>query len=190
MPPSKPLKPEDWVALHGDVLFRFAIMRVKNPEIAEDLVQETLLAALKGKESFSGKSSERTWLVGILKHKIADHFRKSTREQPVEDPQIYIDSEDPFDAGGRWKAGPGEWGQSPVKSLENQDFWGVLAGCVEELPERPRQVFSLRELDGMESTQVCKVLSISSTNLWVILHRARAQLSRCLEINWFGGRKE
>jgi RNA polymerase sigma-70 factor (ECF subfamily) len=184
------MKPEEWVALHGDILFRFAIMRVKDREIAEDLVQETLLAALKGKESFSGKSSERTWLVGILKHKIVDHFRKSTREQPVEDPQIYLDSEDPFDNGGRWKMGPGEWGESPVHSLENKEFWGVLAGCVEKLPERLRQVFSLRELDGMESSQVCKVLSITSTNLWVILHRARAQLRSCLELNWFGDNKE
>jgi RNA polymerase sigma-70 factor (ECF subfamily) len=190
MSPDSPTKPEDWVALHGDVLFRFAITRVKDPGVAEDLVQETFLAALKGRESFSGKSSERTWLVGILKHKISDHFRNASREQPVEDPQVYIDPEDPFDESGRWKVGPGKWGGSPAKAMEDKEFWGVFGRCLEDLPERLRQVFSLRELDGVEGSQVCKVLSISSTNLWVILHRARTQLRKCLELNWFGDKKE
>lgn len=190
MPPARPTNPEKWVETHGDALFRFALMRVKDQEIAEDLVQETLLAALKGREAFSGKSSERTWLIGILKHKIADHFRKSSRELAVEDPQLYADTEDLFDKSGHWKVAPRDWGGSPAKALENKDFWATLGNCLEDLPDRLRQVFTLREIDGIDGPRICKVLSISSTNLWVILHRARIQLRRCLEINWFGGEKE
>jgi RNA polymerase sigma-70 factor (ECF subfamily) len=186
MPSRVPVDPEKWVALHGDVLYRFALLRVHNPEVAEDLVQETFSAGLSGVERFSGKSSERTWLVGILKHKIADYFRKAAREQPLKDPETLPQEEGLFDETGHWKVEPGDWGASPANILENKEFWRAFEHCVQALPQRLRQVFALRELDGEETGHVCKVLGISATNLWVALHRARSQLRRCLEINWFG----
>jgi RNA polymerase sigma-70 factor (ECF subfamily) len=188
MPPYDPIDPEKWVAQHGDALYRFALMRVHNPDVAEDLVQETFAAGLGGVDKYSGRSSERTWLVGILKHKIADHFRKASREQVLPDTESLTQDSALFDEKGHWRIGPGEWGESPAKTLENKDFWKVFGGCLEALPERLRQAFAMRELDGAESDQICKVLSITATNLWVILHRARNQLRQCLDTNWFGGK--
>jgi RNA polymerase sigma-70 factor (ECF subfamily) len=184
-----PIDPEKWVAQHGDALYRFALTRVRNPEVAEDLVQETFAAGLGGLDKYSGRSSERTWLVGILKHKIADHFRKTAREQVLEDTDSLAQDDDLFDEKGHWRVGPEKWGESPAKTLENKEFWKVFETCVDGLPARLRQAFALRALDGVDSGQVCKVLGISATNLWVILHRARSQLRRCLELNWFGGKE-
>lgn len=183
-----PIDPETWVDRHGDILYRFALMRVGDTSVAEDLVQETLCAAFEARKRFSGRSSERTWLVGILKHKIADHFRRGAREIVVSDGFDRVaGEEDAFDERGRWRSPPAEWGGSPEELLENHEFWGVFQHCLDGLSEGLRRVFSLRELDGLESTEVCKVLDITPTNLWVSLHRARNGLRKCLEKNWFQG---
>ncbi len=178
--------PEQWVDLHGDALYRFALLRVRDVHIAEELVQETFCAALEAKKSYSGRSSERTWLIGILKHKTMDHFRRSTRERPHDDPDLQdAIEENYFDAKGRWKVQLGEWNESPEKVLERKEFWSVLHRCMDRLPSRIGQAFALREIDGTEGSEVCKMLGISSTNLWVMMHRARTQLRQCLENNWF-----
>jgi RNA polymerase sigma-70 factor (ECF subfamily) len=184
--------PESWVDQHGDYLFRYALMRVRDPKIAEDLVQETFLAALRSKERFSGRSSERTWFTGILKHKIIDQFRKSSREQPISD----LGSEDDtnierlFDEKGHWKIGPERWDTDPTKAHEQEEFWHTFQGCMQNLPVRIADAFSLRELEGLETEEICTTLDISKSNLWVMLHRARLQLRECLETNWFGGTKK
>lgn len=180
--------PEQWVDEHGDLLFRYALVRVRDASIAEELVQETFLAALKSRERFAGSSSERTWLVGILKHKVVDHFRRRARELPAEDPFGREDL-DLFQEHGYWihDVGPVDWGADPAADYERTRFWDVLGHCIGELPTRAASAFTLRELDGLEADEICKVLGVTSTNLWVMLHRARAHLRLCLEKRWIGG---
>lgn len=182
--------PEQWVDRHGHYLFRCALLRVRDPRLAEDIVQETLLAALQSRERFAGISSERSWLVGILKHKVVDYFRKNSREGLSDEmEQPFNKSEQAFDHMGRWRgeaAAPKEWTEDPGVILERKEFWEVLARCLAELPPRMARAFSLREIDGISSEEICNVLKISPTNLWVILHRARSRLRRCLEVNCMG----
>jgi RNA polymerase sigma-70 factor (ECF subfamily) len=180
------LDPAGWVDRHGDVLYRFALARLRNGELAENCVQEAFLAALAARDTFSGRSSERTWLVGILKRKVYDHFRATAREAPAEDPDAELGpAPDLFDDRGRWKVGPAEWG-SPEGALTKAEFRAVLAACMEALPGRLRDSFTMREMDDMDTGELCKVLGVTETNLWVMLHRARTRLRQCLEENWFG----
>jgi RNA polymerase sigma-70 factor (ECF subfamily) len=180
------LDPELWLEDHGDILFRFCLARIRNPVIAEDLVQETFLAAMKAKERFSGRSSERTWLVGILKHKIIDHIRKSKRETLSEDIDIReAPTEEYFDRKGHWKVGAPEWVTNPTRAYEQKEFWGVLDSCMKKLQSKQHEVFQRRELEGQDASEICEALDISSSNLWVLLYRARLQLRKCLEKNWF-----
>jgi RNA polymerase sigma-70 factor (ECF subfamily) len=192
-PPAQTTAPEQWVEAHGDSLFRYAYLRLRDRDAAEDLVQETLLAALRSHGGFAGNSSERTWLIGILKHKLSDHWRRLARSAPVEaasDP----DSDDPDDlleklfdavAGNHWRTAPSPW-RDPDAALQQQQFWRVLADCIAALPAAQAQAFSLCELDGLEGAEACKVLDVAPTNLWVMLHRARLRLRQCLENHWFG----
>jgi RNA polymerase sigma-70 factor (TIGR02943 family) len=179
--------PAGWVDAHGDSLFRYALIRIRDRSLAEDLVQETLLAAFRGRESFSGRSSERTWLVGILKNKIADHFRRKAREGSRD--ELFLRENlgaGPFDGRGHWKNGPADWGTDPADRVRQADFLEQLRRCLSDLPASQASAFTLREIDGMTSGEICKILEISETNLWVILHRARMRLRACLETNWFG----
>ena len=183
---------ERWVDEYGNYLFKFAVARLRDESKAEDAVQETFLAALKGNRPFQGRSAEKTWLTGILKNKIYDYFRKSTRETSFTDLQFYDDEEsDRFVneglGSGGWIHGraPQEWA-SMGESLDNDLFWKTYHDCAECLPERVRVVFNLRELDGLETKELCAMLHISESNLWVMLHRARMALRRCLETKWFG----
>jgi len=181
--------PEQWVDLHGDYLYRFALSRLRDPEEAQNAVQETFLAALKAKDSFSGRSSERTWLIGILKHKIIDYFRKKYRETPVsslqqsDDDQMTLDSF--FDQTEHPHKFPSDWTADPRELAGNNEFWKILEGCIVKLPETTATAFSLREIDKMSTEEICNILKITPTNLWVMLHRARLQLRGCLEKNWF-----
>ncbi len=186
--------PAGWVDQHGDYLFRYAMMRLRNRDLAENLVQETFLAALAGKDSFSGRSAERTWMVGILKHKIIDHYRKDFREKTVTDMQTHQSEEEQtidqfYDAMEKPRKYPKDWMPDPQALLNNKEFWNTLHSCMGHLPERTAHAFSLRELDNMETEDICKELGISPTNLWVMLHRARLQLRACLEENWFERKK-
>jgi len=179
--------PATWVEQYGDYLFRYALMRVRNREQAENLVQETFLAALKARKSFSGRSMERTWMIGILKHKIVDEFRKTFREKPVS--SFQMDDEQTtdgfYDAMEKPQKYPKDWMAAPEALLNSKEFWEILKGCMAKLPERTAAAFSMRELDDMDTGEICKELGITPTNLWVILHRARLQLRACLEQNWF-----
>lgn len=179
--------------LHGDYLFRYALARLRDPARAEDVVQETFLAALKGGKQFEGRSAEKSWLVGILKNKIYDHFRKASRETAFTDLDFYADEEsDRFVADGLMKdgwiheLGPLEWSTEPGATLDSEEFWRTYKDCNGKLPKNVATVFNLREVDGVESKEICAILNISEGNLWVMLHRARMALRRCLETNWFG----
>ena len=185
---SQMLDPEVWVDRYGNYLYGYALSRIQNPAIAEDLVQETFLAALKNRENFEGRSSERTLLTGILKHKIIDYLRKHSRENPIDNIEQVLESTEAFfDETGRLKVKPTEWTVHPAKLFEQKEFWKVFHSCLSELPTKLAQAFVLREMDGLSSEEICKVLNISASNCWVMLYRARMHLRGCLEINWFGG---
>ncbi len=174
----------EWVDQYGDTLFRYALYRVSDRAIAEDLVQETFMAALNSAAGFASRSSQLTWLLGILKHKILDHYRHklntlNSRIDSTED----IDSS--FNEKGEWRKQFDEWSELPDNALVRKEFSLVLKQCLSHLPQVQRTVFVLREVDGFETEEICKDCDLSSTNLWVLLHRARKKLRDCLDVNWF-----
>ena len=178
--------PEIWVDQYGDYLYRFAIAKVKDAATAEDLVQETFLAALKSRQNFQRRSAARTWLTAILKHKIVDYYRKKSRERVVEDIESIEAMVDGFfHDTGKWRVKPAKWITNPMKSYEQQEFFKTLYGCLAKMPKRLAQAFILREMEGYSTEELCKTMEISSTNSWVMLYRARAHLRQCLELNWF-----
>lgn len=177
--------PEIWVDQYGDSLYRFALARVKDPSIAEDLVQETFLAALGARRNFQGRSTTRTWLIAILKHKIVDYIRKKTREQDSDKLESMTDGIDVnFTQRGDWQLRPSKWAKNPMKLYEQKEFMDVLYHCMAELPERQAEAFMRREIDGLNTAEICKELNITATNSWVMLYRARMLLRSCLEKNW------
>src|SRR5689334_6812561 len=180
--------PGRWVDEHGDVLYRYALARVRRPEVAQDLVQETLLAAIRSQERFAGQSSVRSWLCGILKHKLSDYYRKLGRETSFTDLEFLEDEcADRFVPEGFWvhMNGPKEWRPEPDEVMHRDDFWKTMRDCLGKLPEHIATVFMMREMDEVESKEICVTLSISENNLWVMLHRARMALRECLAVNWF-----
>lgn len=183
--------PETWPDRHGDYLFRCALLRVRDKALAEEIVQETFLAALKARGRFAGQSSERSWLIGIMKHKVVDQFRKTVRETPTEDLDwvgLDREPEGDFDEHGHWRLDgnvPRAWPGSPSLDLERRQFWETLQGCLGRLPPRMAQVFTLREVDELSADEVCATMQITPANLWVLLHRARRHLRRCLELHHF-----
>ncbi len=182
------LKPEDWVDRYGDALYRFALMSVRDPVVAEELVQETFMGALRSAVNYSGRSSEKTWLVAILKNKIIDHFRtKSRREYYTDDIETFqTHEENPFDQKGTWRQRPAAWQSDPLKNVQQKQFLGVLYWCLSKLPARLARAFVLREIEEASTDELCKALDISKTNSWVMMYRARMALRGCLEDHWFG----
>ncbi|MHB1677957.1 MAG: sigma-70 family RNA polymerase sigma factor [Sulfuriferula sp.] len=177
---------DQWLTEHGPVLYRYALMHLRDSHKAEDAVQETLLAALQARTGFSGGATERTWLFGILKHKIIDQFRRDAREVPLNEPETVADQdtggEDDFTEAGDWRNRPASWGD-PEQMLESRQFWQIFELCLEYLPERQARLFMLREVMENSSEEICQELCITSTNLWTMLHRARLVLRQCLEKN-------
>jgi RNA polymerase sigma-70 factor (ECF subfamily) len=181
--------PKTWVEEHGNYLFRYALIRVRNESTAEDLVQDTLVAAFQGQEGFSGQSSERGWLTGILKHKVLDHFRRLARERTVTpDDSMPEELEGRFDDLGMWKhepeSGPTDWGADAVDLMQRKEFMAALKQCISKLPPRCADAFVMREMEATASDRIQEVLGVSPANFWVLLHRARMQLRRCLEQDW------
>jgi RNA polymerase sigma-70 factor (ECF subfamily) len=160
---------------------------LRDAAAAEDVVQEALLAALTGEASFAGRSGLRTWLTGILKHKIVDVIRRQSRERPAAD--LEADGEDGefdalFDRRGHWEEPPQAW-ERPEAALGQKQFLAALEACLKALPERTARVFLMREHLGLETSEICKELGITPTHCWVMLHRARMALRLCLTTNWF-----
>ena len=191
MPEKQTPQPDNWVDLFSDFLYRYAMSRVNNVAVAEDLVQETFLSALKAYTNFDGNSSERTWFVSIIKHKIIDYYRKKSRQAKYFEEPSDVESSDDYEDNGFWKLenAPADWGDRPEEALQQKEFLLILEECLSNLPEKIASVFTLRELEGIESKNICKELSITASNLWVMLHRARQQLRKCLELNWFSSTK-
>src|SRR6516162_6418556 len=187
------IDPERWVEEHGDCLYRYALLRVRRPEVAEDLVQEAFCAAVRAFGSFQGKSSERSWLCGILKNKICDYFRKCFREVSFTDLELLQDEmADKFVEQDfcNYDLSPLKWKPEAEPVMHRAEFWETFRACLSKLPVRVADVFILREIEEMDSAQICKALRISQNNLWVMLSRARTTLRECLLINWFNEQRK
>ena len=172
---------------HRPYLMRFALLQLRDRSAAEDAVQEALLAAVQGAGQFAGQSSVRTWLIGILKHKIVDHIRRTRREHPAELPANEATAQDLetfFGGDGHFGDPPLEW-ESPESALEQRRFFEALERCLQTLPKNTASAFMMRELMGLETDEICKELGVSPSNCWVMLYRARMNLRACLERTWF-----
>lgn len=181
------LNPDRWVQDHGDYLFSYAISRVSSRDKAEDLVQDCLLSAFAAREKFRGGSSERTWLISILKRKIIDHYRKQSRN-----PESAVDTfHMPFHKGGEHDGGwikdhaPSDWAISSLDGNEDEDLMRVIQYCISLLSPKMAASFTLKTLEEISTEDICKELGISESNLWVLLHRARLQLRECIESQWY-----
>lgn len=182
------------ISLHGQLealrplLVKFAFLQLRNEALAEDAVQDALIAVLEKPDRFAGQSSLRTYVTGILKFKIIDNLRAATRERQLEtqEDQSEDDLVDSlFMADGHTRDMPRDWGD-PDRTLEQKDFFRVLEVCLEKLPAKTARVFMMREWLELETDEICKELAITSSNAWVLLYRARLRLRECLDLNWFG----
>jgi RNA polymerase sigma-70 factor (TIGR02943 family) len=168
-------------------LLRFAQLQLRHATWAEEAVSETILAVMSNPQGFRGQSQFKTWVIGILKHKIVDLLRKSSREcslEAMQERHAGIES-DVFAEDGHFREPVSDWGH-PERSLEQAQFMGVLEACLEHLPTSLARVFLMREWLELSTEQICQDLAINPTNLWVMLHRARLRLRECLNVRWFG----
>jgi RNA polymerase sigma-70 factor (ECF subfamily) len=177
---SLPLR---WLALHGDALYTYALRRVRRPETAEDLVQDTLLAGVQASASFSHRSNAKTWLIGILRNKIADHLRARYRNDKIE--STALDDDAMFDRHGKWKAVVPHWKGDPQRLAELDELRATLSNCLSKLPVRMSHLFLSRVTDQLSTSELCQQLEITSENAWMLLHRARSRLRQCMTTHWF-----
>ena len=183
---------EQQLAALRDYLMRFARLQLRNEAWAEDAVSETLLAALAKPQAFQARSQLKTWLVGILKHKIIDSMRQRQREGLLDTGSDDDGTADPlellaFKTDGHFAEKPADWG-NPEQDLKSRQFMAVLDACTEKLPAVQGRLFLMWEWLEMSSDEICKELDLTPTNLYVQLHRARLRLRECLELNWFAAR--
>lgn len=181
------MNPDHWVSEHGDYLFSYTISRISSRELAEDLVQETMLSAFQARDKFRGDSSERTWLVSILKRKVIDHYRKQAR-----DPESLTENFNlPFHKGGvndgTWitEHAPSSWNHHKMDNEDDEALMKVIQYCISLLAPKMAATFSMKTMDEISTEEICKELDISESNLWVLLHRARLQLRECVENQWY-----
>jgi len=180
------------IETHRPYLVRYALAQLRDSQLAEEAVQEALLSALESLSTFEGKSSLRTWLTSILRFKVIDLQRRAVSDRMhLELTDFAAETgddgwlDDLFDETGHWREAPQAWG-NPEAAFEQRRFWEVLEGCLDKLPAAGGRVFFKREIVGEETETICKEEGITTSNCWVILHRARLSLRACLEMNWFG----
>jgi len=178
---SNTLDPTQWIDKYADYLYNYSVSRVSDNEIAQDLVQETFLAALKSSENYKGDASERTWLISILKRKIIDHYRKINSKKGKAEVRMSYNSD-------------GDWLEERISDpnnsnaedkIQNTELGLAIQECMGKLPAKQAQIFSMKTIQGYETETICNELDITPSNLWVIIHRARTSLTACLEENWF-----
>lgn len=188
------LHPNTWVSNYGDYLFSIALMKTNNTEIAEDLVQDTFLSAIKAADNFKGESSEKTWLVRILQNKIIDYYRKkdilkgtidylSGTEKSFD--EHFFAPDDHSEAYWRKDAMPGHWKSDADAGINQEEFNKILEFCMKKLPAKLLPVFVSKYIEDEDADKICKDYELSSSNYWVILHRAKLLMRSCLEKNWF-----
>lgn len=179
------LYPDKWVDNYANYLFNYTITRVNDANVAKDLIQETFFAGLKSSANFQGKATERTWLVSILKRKIIDHYRKINSNKGKS--EVRMSFYEHGENQGDWiqERIPQSWDNEVEKNIENDELRTQLEQCIDNLPDKYAMVFKMKTIQGFETEDICKELSITTSNLWVIIHRARTQLRFCMEKNWF-----
>jgi len=178
--------PHKWLELYGDMLYQYALPRVNDSVIAEDLVQDTFLSALKGLGGYKGEASEKNWLFTILKNKIIDYYRKKATEQAVITmPELKLMDDEWFNEDGSWAENrmPKDW-QVADNFVERKEIQKVINWCKNHLKALQQHVFTLKYMEDLDSDEICKVLKISSSNYWVLIHRARLQMRDCVEKYW------
>lgn len=182
---QKILQPEAWIDNYSDMLYRFAVLRVTDKELAKDIVQDTFMSAWKGKDGYKGEASEKNWLFTICRNKVIDHYRKAANSLATHGINNYEDMF--FDEKGMWNksAVPAAWGVSYNDTIDTKDFYKVLNECKDNLKELQQAVFVLKYFDDFSSDKICKLLDITPSNYWVLMHRAKLQLRQCIEHNWF-----
>lgn len=172
-------------------LVRFARLQLRNDSLADDVVQDALMAVLEKPDGYTGQSSLRSYVIGIMKHKIVDALRHAQRNHQFEDTREDDFSQEQVDAlfaaDGHPMQRPRHWG-NPDATLEQQDFFKILELCLDKLPPKTARIFMMREWLELDTEEICKEVGISSSNAWVILYRARLRLRECLELNWFADR--
>jgi RNA polymerase sigma-70 factor, ECF subfamily len=185
--PGISVDPINWVNEYGNGLLRYALSFVRDKTVADDLVQETFLAALTSRSAFTGKSSEKTWLFGILRHKAIDYLRKCKTEYQTErrEELDFVESTRELPVLWRKELIPTDWRSDPNASAQQAAFWGIFNSCLAELSPRMANTFTLREIEGMSAKEICELLDLTESNYWVVLFRARTILRRCIEKKWF-----
>lgn len=189
------LEPEKWIERYSDYLYSFAYARLRKEEVAEDLVQDTFFSALRARDTFLHNASEKTWLVSILKRKIIDYYRKKSTQnelnifdKPVQGSDGTRDHffEDTVHSG-HWTdaSAPKEWEKDFETSVESDEFYDILKQCMTKLPEKTAAAFTMKNMDGLDTEEICKELGITPSNYWVMMHRAKLMLRECMEKNWF-----
>ena len=176
---------EHCIDQHGDSLFRYAKARVNDAHAAEDLVQQTFVSALNAYHRFTKRASLKSWLTGILRHKILDHYRRKARN-PIASATSLDGSPPDFDEAGRWRedAAPADWAPNPEETLKRKEFMALFERCLERLPPNAAQAFILREIEGLSSQEVAEIMGLSQSHLWVLMHRSRRLLRKEIEKNW------
>lgn len=182
-PPNK-LDAAGWLEEFGDALYRYALRRVGAADVAEDLVQETFVAALRSADQFEGRSQVKTWLTSILRNKITDYMRKLLRDRKQTEREKGEVEPSAF-KNGQWLIGLQQWRSDPSSTAENQEFWQVIDQCMGKLPTHLGMAFRMRDLEQLAMHEICETLDISTSNLSVRLHRARVVLRECIDRNWF-----
>ena len=179
------LQPEQWVDRYADYLYNYALARVSDDELAKDLVQETFIAGLQSAPQFKGNAAERTWLVAILKRKVIDQYRKANSRKGKAEVRIGFPAH--AEREGEWLETMAADPESTLENdaIENEELGLAIQRCLAALPERQARVFTMKTIQGMETEDVCKELGINSSNLWVMIHRARTALMECLNQVWF-----
>ncbi|MFA6245408.1 MAG: sigma-70 family RNA polymerase sigma factor [Mucilaginibacter sp.] len=187
-PTQSTANPQNWVAMHADYLYAFAITRIGDEEQARDLVQDTFLSALEGLDKFERKSAERTWLTAILKNKIMDVYRKKSK-QPITKSLDAQEGESQFFEPGmnNWKKEewPAAFGIEEADPLQHKELQKILRACMQKLPPLWLSIFSMKHVDDESTTTICSELKVSDANFWVIIHRAKVNLRACLQKNWY-----
>jgi RNA polymerase sigma-70 factor (ECF subfamily) len=180
-----PLSPSEWISNYADALYAYAKPRVNDVQLAEDLVQETFLSAWKAKDGFKGEASEKSWLFTILKNKIIDHYRKKSKD--IIQTGTGQDATDHFfNDAEHWTENdqPLNWGIEGADRLQQKEFYHILENCKKKLQHQQQAVFVMKYMEDMDADEICKALNITSSNYWVLIHRAKLGLRACLEKNW------
>ncbi len=179
------LDPNSWVDKYSDYLFNYTIVRVDDAEIAKDIVQETFFAGLKSMKNFKGEASERTWLISILKRKIIDHYRKINSNKGKAEVRINYNSDSETEGDWLEERVADPYDSTVDSKIENKELGLAIHNCIQKLPEKQAAIFKMKTIDGFETEAICNEFDITSSNLWVIIHRARTAMAECIEKNWF-----